>query len=138
LFLSTSIQFCLNIKSFIIAELRKLCQCVVLVEEVSLCMEYFMAQEHAQVRYNIADVAHLHILIKKICPFLLIFTMLMQKKHNSVINNEQAWSKSIKGIFTRTQWYLLECKDITRKIKKLKDTMITYMLTIDSILSCDP
>jgi hypothetical protein len=52
-------------------------------------MEYFTAQEHAQVQYNIVDAAHLHILIKKICPFLLIFMMLMQKKYNSVINNEQ-------------------------------------------------
>jgi hypothetical protein len=40
-------QLCLNTKSFIIAELRKLCWCVVLVEEVSLWMEYFTAQEHA-------------------------------------------------------------------------------------------
>jgi hypothetical protein len=52
-------------------------------------MEYFTAQEHAQVQYNIADAAHMDILIKKICPFLLIFTMLMQKKCNSIINNEQ-------------------------------------------------
>jgi hypothetical protein len=66
-------------KSFIIAELKKLCQCAVLVEEVSLCIEYFTAQEHAQVRYNIVDAAQLHILIKKICPFLLIFMMLKQK-----------------------------------------------------------
>jgi hypothetical protein len=31
-----------------------------------------------------------------------------------------------------------ECEDITKKIKKLKDTMITYFLTIDHILSSDP
>jgi hypothetical protein len=35
------------------------------------------------------DSALLHILIKKICRFLLIFRMLMQKKQNSVISNEQ-------------------------------------------------
>jgi hypothetical protein len=30
-----------------------------------------------------------------------------------------------------------ECEDITRKIKKLKGTMITYFLTIDHVLSSD-
>jgi hypothetical protein len=37
-------------------------------------------QEHAHVGYNMVDSALLHILIKKICRFLLIFRMLMQKK----------------------------------------------------------
>jgi hypothetical protein len=31
-----------------------------------------------------------------------------------------------------------EYEDITRKIKKLKDTMVTYFLTIDHVLSSDP
>jgi hypothetical protein len=31
-----------------------------------------------------------------------------------------------------------ECEDIIRKIKKLKDTMITYFLMIDHVLSSDP
>jgi hypothetical protein len=31
-----------------------------------------------------------------------------------------------------------ECEDIIRKIKKVKDTMITYFLTIDHVLSIDP
>jgi hypothetical protein len=31
-----------------------------------------------------------------------------------------------------------KCEDISRKIKKLKDTMMTYILTIDYVLSCDP
>jgi hypothetical protein len=31
-----------------------------------------------------------------------------------------------------------ECEGITRKIKKVKDTMITYFLTIDHVLSSDP
>jgi hypothetical protein len=30
-----------------------------------------------------------------------------------------------------------EYEDITRKIKKLKDTMVTYFLTIDHVLSSD-
>jgi hypothetical protein len=30
-----------------------------------------------------------------------------------------------------------ECEDITRKIKKINDTMITYFLMIDHILSSD-
>jgi hypothetical protein len=30
------------------------------------------------------------------------------------------------------------CEDITRKIKKLKDAMVTYFLTIDHVLSSDP
>jgi hypothetical protein len=32
----------------------------------------------------------------------------------------------------------IECEDITRKIKKLKDTMVTYFLMIDHVLSSDP
>jgi hypothetical protein len=31
-----------------------------------------------------------------------------------------------------------ECEDITRKIKKVKDTMVTYFLMIDHVLSNDP
>jgi hypothetical protein len=31
-----------------------------------------------------------------------------------------------------------ECEDITRKFKKLNDTMITYFLMIDHVLSSDP
>jgi hypothetical protein len=31
-----------------------------------------------------------------------------------------------------------KCEDITRKIKKLKDSMVTYFLTIDHVLSSDP
>jgi hypothetical protein len=31
-----------------------------------------------------------------------------------------------------------ECEDIIRKIKKLKDTMVTYFLMIDHVLSSDP
>jgi hypothetical protein len=31
-----------------------------------------------------------------------------------------------------------ECEDIIRKIKKVKDPMITYFLTIDHVLSIDP
>jgi hypothetical protein len=31
-----------------------------------------------------------------------------------------------------------ECDDITRKIKKLKDTMVIYFLTIDHVLFSDP
>jgi hypothetical protein len=30
------------------------------------------------------------------------------------------------------------CEDITRKIKRLKDTMVTYFLRIDHVLSSDP
>jgi hypothetical protein len=30
-----------------------------------------------------------------------------------------------------------ECEDITRKIKKIKDTMVTYFLMIDHVLSSD-
>jgi hypothetical protein len=32
----------------------------------------------------------------------------------------------------------IECEGITRKIKKGKDTMVTYFLTIDHVLSSDP
>jgi hypothetical protein len=31
-----------------------------------------------------------------------------------------------------------ECEGITRKIKKGKETMVTYFLTIDHVLSSDP
>jgi hypothetical protein len=31
-----------------------------------------------------------------------------------------------------------ECENITRKMKKLKDTMVIYFLTIDYVLSSDP
>jgi hypothetical protein len=31
-----------------------------------------------------------------------------------------------------------ECEDITRKIKKVKDTMVTYFLMIDHVLFSDP
>jgi hypothetical protein len=31
-----------------------------------------------------------------------------------------------------------ECEDITRKIKKVNDTMVTYFLMIDYVLSNDP
>jgi hypothetical protein len=31
-----------------------------------------------------------------------------------------------------------ECEDITRKIKKLKDTMVTYFLMIDHVLFSNP
>jgi hypothetical protein len=51
-------------------------------------MEYFTAQEHAQVRYNIVDAAHL-------CPYQKDMPIPVNiydadaKKHNLVINNEQ-------------------------------------------------
>jgi hypothetical protein len=31
-----------------------------------------------------------------------------------------------------------ESEDITRKINKVRDTMVTYFLTIDYVLSSDP
>jgi hypothetical protein len=34
--------------------------------------------------------------------------------------------------------HLRECEDIRRKIKKLNDTMVTYFLMIDHVLSSDP
>jgi hypothetical protein len=52
-------------------------------------MEYFTAQEHAQVRYNIVDTAHLHILIKKDMPIPIDIYDADAKTHNLVINNEQ-------------------------------------------------
>jgi hypothetical protein len=58
---------------------------------------------------------------------------MQKKKQNSVISNEQQHKvKSIKGTFNT------ECEDITRRIKKLNDIMVTYFLTIDYVLSSDP
>jgi hypothetical protein len=52
---------------------------VILVEESFLCIEYLTTQEHTHVGYNMVDSVLLHILIKKICTFLLIIMMLMKK-----------------------------------------------------------
>jgi hypothetical protein len=54
------------------------------------------------------------------------------KKQNSVISNEQQHE-----VKAKKRTFNTECEDITRKIKKLKDTMVTYFLTIHYVLSSD-
>jgi hypothetical protein len=44
-----------------------------------LCMEYLTVQEYTHDGYNMVDSTLLHILIKKICRFLFIVRMSMQK-----------------------------------------------------------
>jgi hypothetical protein len=46
-------------------------------------------------------------------------------------------NNSIKYNHKRNIYENTECEDITRKIKKLKDTIVTYFITIDHVLSSD-
>jgi hypothetical protein len=59
-----------------------------------------MMQEYTHLGYNMVNSVLLYILIKKICTFLLIIMMLMQKSRiRLLISNEQQH----KGTFTKTQ-----------------------------------
>jgi hypothetical protein len=46
-------------------------------------------------------------------------------------------NNNIKYNHKRNIYENTECEDITRKIKKLKDTIVTYFITIDHVLSSD-